>query len=477
MRTTICASWLLILVITGLQCKKSGSDPGPRPDPPTPANAIAVWETKGDKTSLLSRKDSIPFGVETGSAPRITVNSGISYQTMDGFGAALTGSSSYVINRNLSAAAREELLKQLFTKQGIGIDYLRITIGASDFSTGNYTYHSSPGDTLMKEFSLEKDREDLIPLLKKILEINPQLQIMASPWSAPAWMKTSNSLNGGQLKPEYYPAYARYLVQYIKSMKEEGIVINAITVQNEPLHSTVSYPSMLMYASGQRVFIGDFLGPMLEENNLRTKIIAYDHNWDRPDYGDSVLNYPAAARYIDGTAFHAYAGNVSAMKTLYDQHPEKALYFTEISGGRWAPLFRDNLPWYLKNIIIGTTRNYSKNALFWNLALDENDGPRNNGCSNCRGVVTVTSTGSVIRNEEYYAIGHAGRFIMPGAKRIESNNLAADQIHNVAFLNPDGKKVLIVLNENSGNKAISVMAGSQQFSFTLAGNAVYTFVW
>lgn len=467
-----------IILLSNSFCKKT-TEPAPvEPTPVVPTEKpIAVWQTRGDKSVLLSKIADLPYEEATGTVGIIQVNPGTVFQSIDGFGAALSGSSAYVFNKYLVASARSQLFTELFTKEGIGIDYIRVTMGASDFSLKNFSYNETPDDTLMLNFSIAEEMSDVIPMLKEIVAKNPSIKIMATPWSPPAWMKTNNSLIGGQLLPRYYHAYARYFVKYIEAMKAQGIVIDAVSVQNEPLHGTANYPCMYMFAREQREFIGDHLGPMFVANKISTRIIAYDHNWDKPLYADTVLQDAKAAQFIAGTAFHAYAGDVSAMSTLRSRHPSKNIYFTEISGGRWAPNFSDNLKWYLENIIIGTTRNWSKNALFWNLALDENDGPKNNGCTNCRGVVTVSSGGVITKNEEYYAIGHAGRFVQPGAKRCESSDISSQQIKNVAFINPDGGKVLVVVNLSSTSKKVGFGSESKSFAYTLDGNAVYTFTW
>jgi glucosylceramidase len=400
---------------------------------------------------------------------------------MEGFGAALTGSSAYLINQKLNVSQRENLLKDLFDpRSGIGISYLRITMGASDFSPEDFTYNDLPPgqtDPSLSKFSVSKDQTDLIPVLKAVVALQPAIRIMATPWSAPAWMKTSGKLAGGSLKPEWYGTYADYFVKYLDAYKKEGIAIDAISVQNEPLHEA-AYPSMGMDSAAQGIFIGQHLGPLFQTKGIKTKILLYDHNWDRPGYPISILNDPQASRYVAGSAFHAYGGSVSAMSEVHDKFPDKGLYFTEISGGRWATDFSDNLKWNMSNIFIGTANNWSKNALLWNIALDENDGPKNKGCDNCRGVVTIAADGTVTKNVEYYTIAHMAKFVRPGAFRVPSGRLSNSiQLEHVAFLNPDGSKVLVVLNQGADNKKFTVVAGENQFNYTIDPNAVVTLMW
>ena len=471
------------LVVNISACSKENRPDVPGPDTTKVASAQA-WLTKGDKSVLFSRQDDLPITPPgTAGWPEVLVDTSYQFQEIEGYGAALTGSSAYLFHRALDASQRQVVLRQLFDpNEGIGLSYLRLTMGASDFSLSDYTYNDLPQgqtDVNLEKFSLSRDTEDVVPVLKEIVSIYPEIKLMGTPWSPPAWMKTNGSLKGGQLKKEYYTVYARYFVKYVREMQKHGIRIDAVTPQNEPLHWTAGYPCMQMQATEQKEFIRDHLGPAFEEAGLPTKIIIYDHNWDHPEYATDILSDPAAAKYIAGSAFHAYAGDVSAMSIVHDAHPDKGLYFTEISGGDWAVNFSDNLMWYMKNILVGTARNWSRNALFWNLALDQNHGPRNNGCQDCRGVLTITNGGgSVMRNEEYYALAHFSKFVRPGAFRIHSR---PDQVlmnmDFVAFRNTDGTKVLVAANYNDAYKTFTVRQGNRSFSYSLAPKSVVTLVW
>lgn len=451
--------------------------------PDTEIGKAKVWLTKGDKSILLNSEPDLSI-TETGSSyPLITIDTAANYQTMEGFGAALTGSSAYLIDEILDANQRATLLKNLFdTKDGIGISYLRLTIGASDFSLSDYTYDDMPSgqtDFDLEHFSLDDDREDLIPVLKEILQISPAINLMGSPWSPPAWMKTNGNLKGGRLKTDSYSVYADYFVKYLEEMALEGINIASITPQNEPLHYTANYPCMEMQPSEQLNFIKNHLGPKFQAQGINTKIIIYDHNWDNTNYAISILNDPLARAYISGSAFHAYAGEVSAMTTVHNAHPDKDLYFTEISGGAWATDFGSNLMWNMQNIFIGTTLNWSKNVLLWNLALDQNWGPQNNGCGDCRGVVTINSaSGLITNNVEFYSIAHFSKFVKPGAVRISTNvSQTLTNAGAVAFQNADGSKAIIVCNYSSNDKSFSVKQGKNNFSYSIAPQSVVTIVW
>ncbi len=436
---------------------------------------IAVYSTTFDKSKLLSKEATIDFNTNAATSLQMEVNEQQQYQSMEGFGASLTGSSAYIMNKYLSKANRDILFKELFSKSATGFNYLRLSMGASDFSLKDFTYDDVPGDVSLGSFSISEDLKDVVPILKEILAVNPDIKIMATPWSAPAWMKTSNSLKGGFLKPEYYSVYANYFIKYIQAMKAEGIVIDAVSLQNEPLYFTATYPCMSITATEQADIIKNHLGPKLAAADLNTKILAFDHNWNDFQYPIDVLNDAGAKKFIAGSAFHGYGGNVNQMSMVHNAHPDKGLYFTEISGGNFSPKFGDNFNFYIKNLIIGASKNWSKNILFWNLALDENYGPKNNGCQDCRGVITVSNAGNITKNEEFYALAHASAFVKYGAKRIETS--AVFQLENVGFINPDGSKALIVLNSNDAAKTIDIKTGAKKFTYTIAAFSATTFFW
>ena len=447
------------------------------------ATDVQVWLTRGDQASLLEQRPSLTWQPGAGThATRVHLTPGAVYQVMEGFGASLTDASAWLIQNRLSPTQRAALLAQLFSPEaGIGISYLRMPMGASDFSLTAYTYDDRPAgqtDPNLAYFSIAHDEEYIIPILQQARALNPQLQLMGSPWSPPAWMKTSQSLNGGFLAPQWHAAYAQYFVRYIQAYTAAGLPIQAVTPQNEPLNNTTGVPSAGMTASQQGSFIGHYLGPALAAAGLDTQIVCYDHNWDQWNYPLTVLSDPAAYAYTAGSAFHAYAGDVSAQALVHGYYPEKDIYFTEISGGGWATSFPDNLVWSLHTIIIGATRNWAKTAVFWNLALDETDGPHLPGaCGNCRGVVTIDSpTGDVTHEVEYYAIGQASKFVPPGARRMASESLDGT-LETVAFRNPDGAEVLIALNPGGASLWFDVVRGGQYFAYRLSAKSVATFVW
>jgi len=442
--------------------------------------SATVWLTTTDKTALFEQqKSTLHFTRTAGPAPVIEVDDKQKFQSMDGFGFALTGGSAQLIV-HMPPAKRTELLRQLFSTSGdgIGISYLRVSIGSSDMNERVFSYDDLPAgetDPTLAKFSLGPDHADVIPVLKEILAINPKIKILGSPWSAPAWMKTNDDVKGGELKPEYYAAYASYFVKYIEGMKAEGIPIDAITVQNEPLNPK-NTPSMVMEAPEQGQFIKNDLGPAFQKAGIKTKIILYDHNCDRPDYPLSILKDPAAYKYVDGSGFHLYGGKIEALTEVHDAFPKKNLYFTEqmVVSRPGAQDFKIASP--VARIVIGATRNWSRNVLLWNLAADPQYGPHTNngGCTMCQGAITIDGD-KVTRNLAYYTIAHASKSVRPGSVRIASSE--SDVLPNVAFKTAKGRKVLIVANTGSGSQRFSVRYHGKTFTADLSAGAVATYLW
>jgi glucosylceramidase len=446
--------------------------------PAAPAQA-ELWLTNPDQSALF-QKQPVPliFSAATNEHPTIQVDASRTFQTMDGFGFTLTGGSAMHLVR-MAPTARLALLRELFATDGtnIGISYLRLSIGASDLNERVFSYNDLPAgatDPEMKKFDLGPDRADVVPVLKEILRINPAIKLMGSSWSAPAWMKTTNDTRGASLKPEFHNAYAKYFVKYIQAMKAEGIRIDAITIQNEPLNPR-NNPSMFMSATQQAAFIKLSLGPAFAAAKLDTKIIIYDHNCDHPDYPLSVLNDPAAAKYVNGSAFHLYAGKINVLTTVHDAHPDKNIYFTEQWMGAPVALQRE-LTWHVRELIIGATRHWSRTVLEWNLASNSRWEPHTDrgGCTRCVGGVTIEGN-QVTRNPAYYIIAHAAKFVRPGSVRIASNTLPT--LPNVAFQTPERRRVLIVLNNSQERQTFNISYQGKVATSVLNGNAVGTFVW
>lgn len=464
---------------------------------------IESWITTANRSDLLQKQpDSIFFSYNgRSSGAPVIIDSRQAFQPVDGFGFALTGGSAQHLV-NMSRAAREKLLRELFSPKEAGFSYIRLSIGASDLNSFVFSYNDlrdGETDTDLKKFSLSQDLKDVVPMMKEILEIHPGIKIMGSPWSAPAWMKTNNNVRGGALKKEYYAAYALYFVKYIQAMKREGINIDAITVQNEPLNSR-NTPSMQWFYEEQGAFIKDHLGPAFAKAGIKTKIILFDHNCDRIDYPLALLSDPDIAKYVDGSGFHHYGGDIGAMSTLHLARPDKNLYFTEqMVVERGGPELA--IAGYVKRLLIGTMRNWSRNLILWNLAADPNNDPHtdNGGCSMCQGAITLAGD-SVKRNVAYYTIAHASAFVPMGSVRIASTytgdrsvSLTEDEerkgikratviertavLPNVAFKTPEGKIVLIVANDTYSTGGFSIQYNGAVANLKLPPGAVGTYVF
>jgi len=466
----------LFLIACGKSKNTGGSNSGSS-DTTKPGLPVSNWVTKADQSILLQQQTDLQFGSRTNSYPNIDVDSTQSLQTIDGFGYTLTGGSASLINQ-MDANNKSALLQELFGtgSNSIGVSYLRLSIGSSDLNASVFSYDDMPSgqtDTSLQNFSIDKDKADLVPVLKQILSINPSIKIIATAWSAPAWMKTNNSSIGGSLQAAYFSVYAKYYVKYIQAMKAEGINIDAVTPQNEPLNPN-NNPSMVMSVTDQLQFVKNNLGPEFQAAGLNTKIVLYDHNCDVPDYPLTILNDADARKFSDGSAFHLYAGDISALGQVHNAYPDKNLYFTEQYTASTGD-FAGDLKWHLKNVIIGSMRNWSRNALEWNLANDPAFNPHTpGGCNTCKGAITINGN-TITRNSAYYIIAHASKFVVPGSVRISSN--ISGNLQNVAFKTPSGKKVLIVENDGTDITTFNIRFNGKWVTPTIAGGTVATYIW
>lgn len=437
-----------------------------------------VWLTHADQSKLFEKQaETFTFSPQSSTLPTIFVDEKQKFQSMDGFGFTLTGGSATLLWQ-MDADKRKALLKELFAFDGknIGISYLRVSIGASDLSDHVFTYNDLPTgqtDEKIQKFDLTEEKKALIPVLREILAINPAIKILGSPWTPPVWMKTNSNSKGGSLLPKYYDAYALYFVKYIQSMKKEGINIDAITIQNEPLHPG-NNPSLLMQPEEQGAFIKQSLGKALKSAKITTKIWLYDHNADRPDYPIAILNDPEVRQYVDGSAFHLYGGSVESIRQVHEAHPDKNLYFTEQWIG--APgNFAGDLAWHTKTLIIGAPRNWCKTVLEWNLAADPQQNPHTEGgCTECLGALTIDKN-EIKRNPAYYIVAHASKFVRPNAQRIASNTTMG--LQNIAFKTAEGRIVLIVLNESNKPSTFMISHQNKKIQQTLPAGTVATYVW
>ncbi|HEY3871162.1 MAG TPA: discoidin domain-containing protein [Actinocrinis sp.] len=492
-------------ILTALGAAASGTIASAATAPDASGTAARVWITTADGTDKLTDLGTVDFSTAPTTAPTVVVDPTLTYQTMQGFGGSITDSSATVLY-TLPVAQRAQVMASLFSPTtGDGLDYLRQPIGGSDMvATAPYTYDDLPAgqsDLSMAHFSVAHDQAEILPLLREAERLNPHLQIIATPWSPPAWMKTSGSLIGGRLiaSPQMYQAYALYLLKFIEAYRANGVAVNAITIQNEPQNRTsATYPGTDMPSWQEDAVIED-LGPMLQAAHLHTEIIGYDHNWsedptnitgtppdetmDVNDYPQQVMQSPAA-KYVSGVAFHCYYGDASAMTAFHDQFPNTQIMETECSGSESsdpADTFSDTLKWHARNLEIGSTRNWSGTVINWNIALNQGNGPHVGGCGTCMGVVTVGPGDAVTNDAEYYALGQLSRFVQPGAVRIASTSFGTTgwngEVMDTAFVNPDGSTVLAATNENDSPQAVAVQEGDQRFTYTLPGDSMATFVW
>jgi glucosylceramidase len=449
-----------------------------------PPLAPAAWLTSDDLKQALSAT-VVSLGAGTADVT-ITVDATMRYQSIVGFGADITDSSSYVMATHLSTSALHDVLVKLFDPaQGVGLSFLRQPMGASDFSSaGNFSYDDTTNDTTLAQFNITQDLKATVPILKQVLAIDPGMFIMASPWSPPAWMKLNNSMDGSGGAPgnpglatNAYGPLAQYFVKFVQAYAAQGITVAAVTPQNEPLNGSANYPGMGFDQPSETSFIGQNIGPAFAAAKLKTFIWAYDHNWDVESYPAGVMGDATAAGFSEGAAFHCYGGDASAMTTFHNAFPQKSVYMTECSGGSWQnDPFADTI-----DLIIDSMNNWARAIALWNMALDENAGPQNHGCDSCRGVITVDSTsGMVTYNADYYALGHFSKFVRPGAQRIASTATARSAnatLNQVAFINSDGTLALVAHNTGGAAAVMQVGTGATAMRVTVPANAAVTLRW
>jgi glucosylceramidase len=447
--------------------------------PSAPA-AAEVWLTTADENKKLAPQALQPAVGPASGDETIVIDASKHFQKMQGFGAAMTDASAQLLS-GLPDGKRKAIMAELFGRAngGLGLSFMRLTVGASDFSPTHYSYDDSPGniyDPGLRYFSIEPARQFVLPRVREALAINPKLLVMISPWSAPAWMKTSRSLIKGQLDPQFYTAFANYLAKTVQAFGREGVLVSMLTIQNEPNFEPGDYPGMRVDPAERAEIIGNHVGPRFKALGLRTQILDWDHNWDHPEMPLAVLGNPVARQYISGVAWHCYEGDVAAQSPVHEAYPDKDVWLTECSGGEWTPKFGDVLGWMTDKLIIGASNNWSRGTLLWNLALDPAHGPHHGGCSDCRGVVTIDpSTGAITRNVEYYVLGHASRFVLPGAYRVVTVT-RGDGVDAAAFLNPDGTRIAI-LYRKLGQGPVTIAFDGKRYTVALSSGSVATLRW
>ncbi|WP_020674378.1 glycoside hydrolase family 30 protein [Amycolatopsis nigrescens] len=450
-------------------------------DAPDPAMPVASWVTTADGTSRLTPQPPLRLEpVAAGDRPVLTVRPENGHQVMRGFGASFTDSAATLVH---SSPRRDELMAALFDRErGIGLGMLRQPMGSSDFSSSFGSYDDVPPgehDWRLAKFNIDRDRARIVPLLRQASALNPQLGIIATPWSPPAWLKDNDSLLGGSLYAAGFSTYAQYFVRFLLAYAEAGVRVDAVTPQNEPENTADQYPSARMTAAAQAAFIGNDLGPALAAAGLGdTEILAYDHNWNGHGYPARVLSDEKARKYVRGIAFHCYRGNAADQQKLLARHPDVPVHITECSGTESGPrAFSDTLLWQAEHLLIDGARNQASSILTWNVALDPGNGPSFGRCGHCTGLATVDQrTGEIGYNAEYYVLGHAAKFVRQGAVRIDVENTDSNgSLHSTAFRNPDGSVAVVVLNPGE-RQTFDLAVHDRRATATLPARSLATYL-
>jgi len=493
MKKNIVSTLLLLTGLSAFSCSSSAPSPEETPQPEGPQSADVEILTTTSNLGCDLTPSSVPFGGKTpANAVEITLDDSRTFQTIDGFGAAITGATAYNLLK-MKPAERTAFLRRTFSPdEGYGMSYIRVCIGCSDFSLSDYTCCDTPG---IENFALTAEETDyVIPVLKEILEINPGVKILASPWTAPRWMKVKspsdrsphNSWTSGHLNPDHYADYAEYFVRWIEAFRSHGIPVYAVTLQNEPLNRGNS-ASMFMGWDEQADFITSAVGPAFRNKGIDTKIYVFDHNYnydnmdDQQGYPIRVFNRPDVAQYVAGAAFHNYGGNKDELLRVHEAHPGMELVFTESTAGDWndgSNLSR-RLVDDMEEITLGTVNRWCRGAIIWNLMLDANRGPnRPGGCTTGFGAVDIADDYSTIRrNSFYYIMAHMSHAAKPGAVRIAASAPEHKGLTYTAFRNPDGSHALAASNRSDRVVCLRVSDGTNSFTANIPPKAVTSMKW
>jgi glucosylceramidase len=431
------------------------------------------------------------------------------HQVLEGFGGSFTEASAHLLYR-MSEEARKEILEAYFGETGARYSLTRTHISSCDFSLGNYSYAMKEGDTNLEHFSIEEDMNDLVPMIREAMGTSKEgFRIIASPWTAPPWMKDNNDWRGGKLLPEYYDTWALFFSKYLDAYKAEGIDIYGITVQNEPLGNDNNWESMHFTPEEMNRFVVQHLGPQLKSAGFNTKILGFDQNRDEEmkKWADTMYDDPEAREWFDGIAVHWYASTYDhfpeALQYVHGKAPEKliiqtegcvdaevpawkndAWYWSEEAtdwGWDWAPEeLRHFHPKYTPVFryardIIGCMNSRVNGWIDWNMVLDRQGGPNwaKNWC--VAPVIVDPETDEVYYTPLYYTMAHFSRFIRPGAVRIGFRNTDADLLITAAQ-NPDNSLVVVIFNPEEQEKGISLVLGEQTVAFSISAKAIQTVV-
>jgi glucosylceramidase len=443
---------------------------------------VQTFRTTADLSDALKQQPSVSFSRQASVAPLvIEVDDKQRFQTMDGFGISMVEGSAWLLHDRIPPAMNQQIITRLFDPQrGIGLSFVRLPVASTDLSREHYSYDDIPAgqqDPTLAHFSTAHDEADVFPIMREVLKLNPAITVMATPWSAPAWMKTNDSMIGGSLREDAMSVFAQYLVRSLESFKKNGIPVKYLSVQNEPLHETKDFPGTLMLADQQKRFIGSYLGPDLRRARLNTEVLAYDHNWDHPEYPLEILSDPADSPYVAGSALHCYGGDPSAQSAIHEKFPTKGIWMTECSGGTWQ---KENPLVVTTHLLIDSTRNWAKAVALWGIVLDTDHDPHAGGCGTCRGLVTVNlkeQPATVTYTGDFYALAQASKFVHPGAVRIYSSSFGRQSLESVAFQNVDGSIVLLILNNRPDTSDFDVRWSGNSFHTSLPAKSLATYIW
>lgn len=455
---TICNS---LLALTTLLTLSASAQP-----------SVGGWVSTEDGNKKLSEVEGLHFAAAPASDSVLEIDPAKTYQSILGLGGSFDHSTCDNLSK-LPEAKRAEVIESLFSPtKGIGMNLMRVCIGASDFiGEPYYSYDDMPPgemDLALSRFSIEKDRAYVLPAIKAAQANNPDLLFFASPWSPPGWMKTTGSMSGGKLRPEFYDAFARYLVKFLQAYQAEGVPIHALTLQNEPQMVDKNYPTTLWNGEEQRDFIRANFGPALRASGLPAQIWCWDHNWNQPEFPRAVMASPDAAQYVNGTAWHFYEGSVEAQTRFHEAFPQKDIFFSEGStfGVKGAVE------------IIEILRSWARSYNAWVLMLDEHRKPNRGPHDASATCLELKDSGEVEYRFDYFMYGQFMKFIPRGAVRIasESRGLPKGLAH-VAFLTTDGRMVLVVANTGKKEASINVACAQATAPATLLPRSVSTFIW
>lgn len=427
--------------------------------------SLRLFCTAKDSAARLTEQTPPTFADGTLSGAVVEIDPGKQFQKIIGFGGSFTEAAAVTFYM-LPAARQAELLRAYFDpKSGHGYTLCRTHINSCDFALGNYAYDEVSGDVELRHFSIERDRQALLPMIKVAFDVaDDPLKILASPWSPPAWMKTNGEMNhGGRLKPEYRPAWAEYYCRYIEAYAGEDIPIWGLTVQNEP-EAKQTWDSCLYTAEEERDFVRDHLGPALARHRLAdVRLLIWDHNRDVMfTRAKTVFDDPAAAKYVWGTGFHWYEKpqRFDNVQRVHDAYPDKHLIFTEGCQEGGPHLGEWGLGERYAHAMLNDLNAWTEGWIDWNLLLDEQGGPNHVGNYCSAPIIADTRTGELLYQSSYYYIGHFSRFIRPGARRIGCR-VSTENLEATAFRNPDGELVVVVLNRSKAAIPFALTLGER----------------